>query len=108
MKKTIEDFTELKEVSNDTMLLGSPVKRAHDVKIGVNSLIKTSEAAQIPIFIAYYVPGKGYVYDGMLPEELNSPDLKEQYGKFWRFLQLCLDFNKEDYKPVIKSNDDDC
>lgn len=104
MKKTEVNLT-LEEISNEDELKGSSVKRAHDVKIGVNSLIKTAEESKIPIFIAYYAPGKGYVYDGLFPEELEEDDLKEQYGKFFKFLQVCIDFNKKDYKPIIKSMD---
>ena len=106
MKKNTEDFTELKEVENESLLPGPITKRTHDVKIGVNNLVKIAEESKIPIFIAYYAPGKGYVYDGLLPQELESADLIDQYDRFWKFLQLCIDFNKDDYKPVIKSNED--
>lgn len=104
MKKTNTVVT-LSEVSNEEELKGSPVKRAHDVKIGVNNLVKIAEESNIPIFIAYYAPGKGYVYDGLFPEELEEEDLKSQYGKFMKFLKVCIDFNRQDYKPIIKAMD---
>lgn len=101
------EYLKLAEYTNDGELLGTPAKRTHAIKIEVNSLMKIATEANIPIFVAYYAPGKGYVYDGMLPEELAADDLKEQYGKFMKFLQVCIDFNKADYKPVIKSNKED-
>lgn len=104
MKKKEVNLT-LTEVSNEDELKGTPVKRVHDVKIGVNGLIKIAEESQIPIFIAYYAPGKGYVYDGLFPEEIGAEDLQTQYGKFIKFLQVCLDFNKKEYKPIIRSID---
>lgn len=106
MKKNIDNFENLVEVSNEESLKGTPVKRAHDVKIEVNNLMKIANDSKIPIFVAYYAPGKGYIYDGLFPEEIeDAEDLKEQYGKFMKFLKVCIDFNKEDYKPIIKSID---
>lgn len=106
MKKNTNNVVALTPVTNEDKFLGSPAKRSHAVKIEVNNLMKIAEENKIPIFISYYAPGKGYVYDGLFPEEIESPDLYEQYGKFMKFLKVCIDFNKDDYKPVIKSNDD--
>ena len=95
MKKNIDNFENLVEVSNEESLKGTPVKRTHDVKIEVNNLMKIANDSKIPIFVAYYAPGKGYIYDGLFPEEIeDAEDLK-----------VCIDFNKEDYKPIIKSID---
>ena len=106
MNKNTDDFEMLESVENESLLPGVSSNRTHDVKIAINELMKISTNSKIPIFVAYYDPGKGYVYNGMLPQELNSPDLVDQYDRFWKFLKLCIDFNRDDYKPVIKSNDD--
>lgn len=76
----------------------------HDIKIGINRLLKDCEQAEIPIFLTYYLPGVGYVYHGLFPEEMQSEQLQSEYGRFSEFLKTCISFNKEDYKPVIKIN----
>jgi hypothetical protein len=74
---------------------------SHKIKILANQLVRECEIAKIPIFLSYYVPGKGYQYNALLPEEIGE-DMKGEYNKFKRFLQVCVDFNKEDYFPKIQ------
>lgn len=89
-------------------LLPSDTKRAHAVKIATNQLVKLSEENNIPIFIAYYDPIKGYQYNGVLPEDCEkSEDLYSQYERFYKFLEICILFNKEDCRPHISKKNVD-
>ena len=54
------------------------------------------------MFVAYYGPKKGYEYACVLPEDVDDQDVESEYGRFLKFFQVCIDFNKEDYKPVIQ------
>ena len=70
----------------------------HDIKITTSQLVRKCENAKIPCFVAYLVPGKGYQYNAVLPEEIG---VESEYGKFQQFLKTCLDFNRADYFPSI-------
>ena len=76
--------------------------RAHKVKIATNQYVKLATEQEIPVFVAYYIPKKGYEYACVLPEDLDTEDVKGEYGKFMKFFQVCIDFNKEDYIPIIQ------
>ena len=58
-----------------------------------------------PVFVAYYVQGKGYQYNAQFPEEIGTPELVPEFGKFNEFLRVCMDFNKEDYFPHINEEE---
>lgn len=75
--------------------------RVHDVKINTNRLVKLAEDCQIPIFVAYYDPHKGYQYDGVLPEEVKTEDVQGEYGRFIEFMRICINFNAEDQVPKV-------
>ena len=92
----------MEKVTNMSPIVeSSDSKRAHAVKIASNQLVKLAEENDIPIFIAYYDPKKGYQYNGVLPEELTSEDLQSQYERFYDFLEVCISFNKEDLRPKV-------
>lgn len=75
---------------------------AHDMKIGINRIMKDAQEAEVPIFIAYYNPTQGYIYNALFPEEIGSKEIESEYGRFLDFLKTCVGFNRDDYKPVIK------
>ena len=109
-----EDMDNIQELSieeGDNEEKTSSMDKTHDVKIGSNRLIKLAEECKIPIFIAYYDPQKGYQYDGVLPEEVQTTDSRGQYGKFIEFMKICIGFNKEEHvakvcRKTLKSNTD--
>lgn len=76
----------------------------HNIKITTNQLIKHCKNAEIPMFLTYYIPGTGYVYQGLFPEDIDTPNVESEFGRFVEFLKTCVKFNQEDYKPVIKLN----
>ena len=78
---------------------------AHTMKIATNALVKQGEAANIPVFTAFRDPKAGYVYNALFPEEIDDPAMEKDYGKFTRFLKVCSDFNKEDFRPSIRIDD---
>lgn len=78
----------------------------HQIKISSNQLVKLAEDSQIPIFVAYYDPQKGYQYNGVFPEELDAEDLASEYGRFYEFLRVCIGFNKADLMPQMKSSEE--
>lgn len=75
--------------------------KKHEAKIMTNQYIKKCQEMGLPVFVAYFVPGKGYQYNAYFPEEIGTPDVKSEYGKFNEFLRVCIDFKKEDYFPHI-------
>ena len=81
-------------------------QRAHAVKIAVNQLVKLAGENDIPIFIAYYDPRRGYQYNGLFPEEIEAPDVADQYGRFMEFLKICISFNRDDNTPTITKKED--
>ncbi len=98
----------LKEVSGKRENKDSIVKRKvstyeHDLKILLNRVVKDCAENAIPIFIAFYSPNDGYVYNGVLPEEIDDEeiDVSSEYGKFFEFLRICIGYNKEEF---LKSN----
>lgn len=68
----------------------------HNLKIQLNQLVKDCLEHNIPIFIAYYSDTEKYIYNGVMPEEIDKPELYHQYGKFDEFLRTCIGFNKEE------------
>lgn len=76
-------------------------KRVHNIKISSNQLVRLAEESKIPIFIAYYDPEKGYQYNGLFPEEIDSPDVDSEWYKFYEFLKVCISFNKADLIPQL-------
>ena len=92
---------------NETNDINEIKKRAHQIKISSNQLVKLAEDSQIPIFVAYYDPQKGYQYNGVFPEELDAEDLASEYGRFYEFLRVCIGFNKADLMPQMKKSEED-
>lgn len=73
----------------------------HNIKIALNQIVRDAGRAGIPIFTVFYTEEEGYVFNGILPEEIGTDNLKSEYGKFDEFLKTCIGFNKEDeLKPV--------
>ncbi len=81
----------------------------HDLRIDVNKMTREAKEHGIPIFIAFYSPLDGYVYNAVLPEEVEdenlAKDLESEYGKFNKFLRICMDFNREEFlgSEIIKT-----
>jgi len=93
----------MKYVTNQSHLdLPNDSQRSHAMKIASNQLIKLAEENKIPVFVAYYDPKKGYQYNGLFPEEIDSLDVTSQYNRFYEFLKVCVGFNKEDLTPVVR------
>lgn len=76
-------------------------EQCHHINVEANRFCKECKDAEIPVFVAYYLPQKGYKYKSVFPEEIETNELKSEYGKFKEFLKVCIDFNKEDYLPGI-------
>ena len=91
----------MKSVTNMGESTSADSQRSHAVKIASNQLVKLAEENKIPIFIAYYDPKKGYQYNGIFPEEVDSEDVTSEYKRFFEFLKVCISFNKEDCRPTI-------
>lgn len=72
---------------------GKTSEKEHEIKISANRLVREAGNAGIPIFVAYYSETEGYVFNGMLPEELG---VESQYGKFNEFMRTCIGFNKDE------------
>lgn len=73
----------------------------HNIKMAAKSFCRECENNNIPVFVAYYLPEKGYQYRATFPEEIGTPEVESEYGKFKEFLKVCIGFNKEDYFPHI-------
>jgi len=84
------------EETNDNLDMQSDGNRNHRVKMAAKAFVRDLESEGIPSFVAYYLPGKGYKYRATFPEEIGSEELESEFGKFKKFLQVCIDFNKED------------
>ena len=91
----------LKEVSGQRENSSTPIDNSrtvnpgeHKIKIMMNELVREAAKEGIPIFGLYYSEKEGYVYNGMLPEELG---VESEYGKFNEFLRICMGFNKEEF-----------
>ncbi len=101
---------ELKSVSGKRENPGAEKKvnsYEHQLKIAVNQMVKDARKNGIPIFIAYYSPTEGYVYNGAIPESITNPeaDVSSEYGKFNAFLRVCMGYNKEEFlkSKVVKT-----
>lgn len=74
----------------------------HNIRIALNQVVRDAGRAGIPIFTVFYTEEEGYVYNGILPEEIGTENLQKEYGKFDEFLKICLGFNKEEELKPIK------
>lgn len=72
------------------------------IKHEVSSLVRKCAEKDIPVFVTYYIPGKGYQYNGIWPQEINSEDVKSEYDHFNEFFKLICGFKKENYFPHIR------
>lgn len=92
----MKEVTNIKDMDKESI--------AHDIKISVKALLRLCEKYNVPIFISYYTNKDGYSYQGLFPEEIEDDSFRSQYGRFPKFLETVVGFNKEDYKPVISKN----
>lgn len=99
--KKVTNITTPETAAAEVQTLSTDSQRSHAVKIATNQLVKLAEDNEIPIFIAYYDPKRGYQYNGIFPEEIENSDAESQYGRFMEFLKVCISFNKEDNTPTI-------
>jgi len=101
----LENSTPEKVAKNMNKYNFENITNVHEVKIAINTLMKKFEELGLPAFIAVYVGSEGkndgYLYDTVLPEEIGKDTCPSQYGRFLKFLQIVIDFNKEDYIPTI-------
>jgi len=78
----------------------------HNIKIEANALVKKARDAGIPSFISFYIPGQGYFYNGIWPEEIEEKkgraSVSDQDGRFLAFLQVCADYNIADEMPRVR------
>ena len=102
----------LKEVSgereNKTTVVAKKVNTyEHTLKISVNDMVKNAKENGVPMFIAYYSPTDGYVFNGVLPEEIinEDADVSSEYGKFNAFMRICMNYNREEFlgSEIIKT-----
>lgn len=100
-EQTREETVRIKNSANSATV----AQRTHAVKIATNQLVKLAGENDIPIFIAYYDPRRGYQYNGLFPEEIESPDVMSQYERFMDFLKVCISFNREDNTPTISKKE---
>lgn len=94
LENEIKDFEQLSESD----------RRKQAVHLG-KLFCKECEQLGIPVFLALYLPEKGYRYRAVFPEEIAeeiASNVESEYGKFVNFLKVCTDFNKEDYFPGIQ------
>lgn len=73
----------------------------HSINMAAKAFCRTCTEQNIPVFVCYYIPGKGYKYRATFPEEIDTPEVSSQFGKFKEFLRVCIGFNKKDYLPNI-------
>ena len=93
----------LEPIEDDFDESGGEVLSEHSFKIKANKLVRDAAASKIPVFVAYYSQNEDkYIYNGMLPEEVGC---ESQYGKFYEFLRLCMNFNKDETIKLIKISD---
>ena len=69
----------------------------NDIKKTIENLTNDLAESGYPSFVAVYVPGSGYQYSAILPEEINI-NISSTETKFNEFLKTVIGFNKEDYK----------
>ena len=102
----------LKEVSGKREKKSSVVRKRvndyeHVLKTTFNAIAKEAKKQGVPFFAAYYSETEGYVFNGVLPEEIlePTPDVESQYGKFAEFMKTCMGYNKEEFlgSEVIKT-----
>lgn len=91
----------MENVKPNRLTKSEVAEKKHEAKIMTNQYIKKCQEMEIPVFVAYFIPGKGYQYNAYFPEEIGTQEIKSEYGKFNEFLRVCIDFNKEDYFPHI-------
>ena len=90
----------------EEVVIEGAIETPHDLNIKTRSIVKECEALGIPIFISYFLPGKGFKHKAVLPEEVNVDD-EEVKIKFKRFLQAVINYDKEDYFPTFNSKKED-
>ena len=66
----------------------------HVINMEIKRLCQKCEENSIPIFIAYFLKGRGYKYRSIFPEEIGTESVQSEYGKFKEFLKVCIGFNK--------------
>ena len=77
-------------------------QRNHRITLTTKRFVKDCADSDVPVFVAYYLPGKGLKYRAILPDELEMP-AKEVEDKFNEFLKVVVGFDKEEYFPTIEN-----
>ena len=93
MKRT--DQTESVDSNNEEIVTAKSLKKT------INELLSEAERMEVPIFVAYYDKNKGYQQKAVLPEQFDSPEMQKQYGKFRKFMKVCIDLNEG--MPIAQS-----
>lgn len=86
--KKITNQTESEELKEQESTAIKKIKKM------ANDLTAEAEKSEIPILVVYFDPQKGYQYKAVLPEQFNTPEMRKEYGKFNKFLQVCIDLNE--------------
>lgn len=79
----------------------------HNIKIEANAFVKKAKEAGIPSFVALFIPGQGYFYNGVWPEEIEDKkgraSVTDQDGRFLAFLRTCAEYNLADEMPRVRN-----
>ncbi len=100
-----DDLKDIREADEKGMK-----ERIHKIIVKLNCLKKLCEDGNVPYFFAFYDPRPStkdsYSYSSLIPEEIRDPgkEITNQYDRFQKFLEIVVDFNLEDYKPVIRNS----
>lgn len=94
-------FTEIQNINDENIEMDNNIY--HEINLEAKNFYKKCFRNNVPVFISYYIPNKGYQYRTAFPEEIGTEEVASQYGKFKKFLQICIDFNKKDYEPQIQN-----
>ena len=75
-------------------------QRNHRITLETKKFVKDCAESDVPVFVAYYLPGKGLKYRAILPDELQMAGLED---KFNEFLKVAITFDKNEYFPTIEN-----
>lgn len=73
----------------------------HDIKQTMKNIEAYFRGMKMPMFLASYSPNTGFIYNAILPQELDMQD-EQVDKKFYGFLRVCTDFDKNAYMPQIQ------
>lgn len=85
----------MKTVTNyDEVITENTPSNVKEFVKSAENLRKLAEENEVYMFIAFHTPA-GYGYKMVSPEQFDSPQARKEYGKFNKFLQTVIDFNKD-------------